>query len=102
MGYHFLMRDTVYSLNFLPTEPLLNLTLYAGLVSLKLPSCYDTSCNNIDCPVCDEDLSVLAHEVPSSHHINLTIVCHISGKIMDEDNPPMAFPNGCVYSREVC
>lgn len=45
---------------------------------------------------------MLAQEVPSSHHVNSTIVCQISGKIMDEDNPPMAFPNGYVYSREVC
>jgi len=94
-------RLAVYNLNSLPTEPLLNLALYAGLASLKLPSCYDASCKNVDCPVCDPDLGVLAQEVPSSHHVNSTIVCQISGKIMNEDNPPMAFPNGYVYSREV-
>jgi len=94
-------RLAVYDLNSLPTEPLLNLALYAGLASLKLPSCYDGSCKNVDCPVCDPDLGVLAQEVPSSHHVNSTIVCQISGKIMNEDNPPMAFPNGYVYSREV-
>ena len=94
-------RLAVYSLNSLPTEPLLNLALYAGLASLKLPSCYDASCKNVDCPVCDPDLGVLAQEVPSSHHVNSTIVCQISGKIMNEDNPPMALPNGYVYSREV-
>ncbi|KAF9787953.1 CTLH/CRA C-terminal to lish motif domain-containing protein [Thelephora terrestris] len=93
-------RLAVYSLNSLPTEPLLNLALYAGLASLKLPSCYDASCKNIDCPVCDADLGVLAQEVPSSHHVISTIVCQISGKIMNENNPPMAFPNGYVYSRE--
>jgi hypothetical protein len=46
-------------------------------------------------------LGKLATEVPFSHHANSTIVCRISGKIMDEDNMPMAFPNGYVYSREV-
>jgi len=95
-------RLAVYNLNSLPTEPLLNLALYAGLASLKLPSCYDASCKNVDCPVCDPNLGVLAQEVPSSHHVNSTIVCQISGKIMNEDNPPMALPNGYVYSREVC
>jgi hypothetical protein len=85
----------------LPTEPLLNLALYAGLASLKLPSCYDQATKNIDCPVCDADLGTLAEEVPLSHHVNSTIVCRLSGKIMDEDNMPMAFPNGYVYSREV-
>jgi hypothetical protein len=103
-------RLSVYSLNTLPTEPLLNLSLYAGLASLKLPACYDESTKNIDCPVCDGDgkssssglgLGKLANDVPWSHHANSTIVCHITGKIMDEDNMPMAFPNGHVYSREV-
>jgi hypothetical protein len=56
---------------------------------------------NCDCPVCDPWLCKLAEEVPFSHHVNSTIVCRLSGKIMDEDNAPMAFPNGYVYSREV-
>ncbi|KAH7907290.1 CTLH/CRA C-terminal to lish motif domain-containing protein [Hygrophoropsis aurantiaca] len=93
-------RLAIYSLNTLPTEPLLNLALYSGLASLKLPSCYD-SAKNVDCPVCDPCIKSLADEVPFSHHANSTIVCRLSGKIMDEDNMPMVFPNGNVYSREV-
>jgi macrophage erythroblast attacher len=56
--------------------------------------------------VCEGDdtsstgLGQLAKEVPSSHHVNSTIVCRLSGKIMDEDNMPMACPDGHVYSRE--
>ena len=96
-------RLSVYNLNTLPTEPLLNLALYGGLAALKLPICYDQSshASNADCPICDtHGLGLLAKEVPWSHHVNSTIVCPISGKIMDEDNPPMVFPNGYVYSRE--
>ncbi|KAH8108782.1 CTLH/CRA C-terminal to lish motif domain-containing protein [Phellopilus nigrolimitatus] len=98
-------RLAVYSLNALPTEPLLHLALYGGLASLKLPTCYNTGdpkTKNADCPVCDaQGLGTLAKEVPWSHHVNSTIVCELTGKIMDEDNPPMAFPtNGHVYSRE--
>lgn len=33
-------RLAVYSLHSLPTEPLLNIALYAGLAALKLPVCY--------------------------------------------------------------
>lgn len=47
-------------------------------------------------------LGKLAEEVPFSHHVNSTIVCRITGKIMDEDNWPLAFPDGNVYSVEVC
>ncbi|KAF5379199.1 hypothetical protein D9615_005906 [Tricholomella constricta] len=102
-------RAAIYTLNTLPTEPLLHLALYAGLASLKLPVCYDPATKNVDCPVCDGEpgsgsqglgMGKLALEVPFSHHANSTIVCRISGKIMDEDNMPMAFPDGNVYSKE--
>jgi len=95
-------RLAIYNLNTLPTEPLLHLALYAGLASLKLPACYDPATKNVDCPVCEAEsgLGELAEEVPFSHHLNSTIVCRLSGKIMDEDNMPMAFPSGHVYSRE--
>lgn len=91
----------IYNLNTLPTQPLLHLALFAGLASLKLPSCQEPATRNIDCPVCEPELARLAADLPSSHHVNSTIVCRLSGKIMDEDNMPMVFPNGQVYSREV-
>jgi macrophage erythroblast attacher len=56
---------------------------------------------NIDCPTCGKDMKVLASEVPMSHHVNSTIVCRISGDVMDSQNEPMAFPNGYVYSSKV-
>ncbi|KAF9530241.1 CTLH/CRA C-terminal to lish motif domain-containing protein [Crepidotus variabilis] len=104
-------RFAIYNLNTLSTEPLLHLSLYAGLVALKLPQCFDHATKNVDCPVCDGEsasesgpqplgLGKLAREVPYSHHANSTIVCRLTGKIMDADNMPLAFPNGYVYSRE--
>ena len=95
------LRLTIFTLNTLPSEPLLHLALYGGLSPLKLPSCHMEDTKNRDCPVCDRWLGKLAEEVPYSHHVISTIVCRESGKIMDEDNPPMAFPDGSVYSREV-
>lgn len=56
---------------------------------------------NIDCPTCAPDLRILAREVPMAHHVNSTIVCRISGAVMDSENEPMAFPNGHVYSSKV-
>ncbi|CAK9786105.1 hypothetical protein CC85DRAFT_283788 [Cutaneotrichosporon oleaginosum] len=52
----------------------------------------------VDCPTCAEDMRVLAKEVPMAHHVNSTLVCAISGDVMDSNNEPMAFPNGSVYS----
>ena len=95
-------RLAIYHLSTLPTEPLLHLAMYAGLASLKLPACYSDETRNVDCPVCSPDLGRLAKEVPFSHHVNSTIVCRISGNIMDADNMPLAFPHtGQVYSKEV-
>lgn len=57
---------------------------------------------NDNCPVCDPNgLGILAKEVPWSHHVNSTLVCVLSGRIMDENDPPMALPNGRVYSLTV-
>lgn len=61
----------------------------------------DAQVGNVDCPTCGEDMKVLASEVPMSHHVISTIVCRISGEVMDSSNPPMAFPNGYVYSYNV-
>lgn len=55
----------------------------------------------IDCPTCGKHLGVLADQVPMSHHVNSTIVCRISGEVMDSQNEPLAFHNGQVYSSKV-
>lgn len=55
-----------------------------------------------DCPICQtEGLGTLAPEVPFSHQGNSRIICRITGKVMDDKNPPMCLPNGRVYSEEV-
>ena len=103
-------RATLFALHTLPPLPVLNLTLHAGLASLKLSTCFvdpdsPSAQHNPDCPVCDLDgLGALARsrEVPFAHHVNSIMVCKISGKIMEGDGmEPLALPNGRVYSREV-
>ncbi|KAF9435220.1 GID complex subunit containing RING finger motif [Entomortierella beljakovae] len=92
-------RSSNFALQFFTPDPLLNVTLQAGLSALKTPMCYQQEHRNINCPVCDPDtFGALAADLPLSHHINSSIVCRISGQIMNEDNLPMALPNGYVYS----
>ncbi|KAI7859484.1 CTLH/CRA C-terminal to lish motif domain-containing protein [Circinella umbellata] len=94
-------RADNYKLCSLTSHPLLSITLQAGLSALKTPQCYQLENRNVHCPVCDTDtLGKLAEGLPLSHHDNSTVVCRISGKIMNEDNPPMMLPNGRVYSYE--
>ncbi|GES77038.1 hypothetical protein RCL_jg25926.t1 [Rhizophagus clarus] len=92
-------RADNFALNSLTSQPLLTVTLQAGLSALKTPMCSQPDNRNINCPVCSPDtLGLLAQNLPLSHHVNSTIVCRLSGEIIDEDNPPMSLPNGYVYS----
>jgi macrophage erythroblast attacher len=81
---------------------------------------------NLNCPVCATikltkaphtrassslvdglGLGTLAKEIPWSHHSNSTIVCRISGRVIDEGSEEgeggqaVALPNGRVYSKRV-
>ncbi|OZJ06587.1 hypothetical protein BZG36_00627 [Bifiguratus adelaidae] len=92
-------RADNFALCSLTSQPLLAVTLQTGLSALKTPMCYQHLNRNINCPVCATDtLGFLAEKLPLSHHVNSTLVCRISNAIMNENNPPMALPNGMVYS----
>ncbi|KAI9253570.1 CTLH/CRA C-terminal to lish motif domain-containing protein [Sporodiniella umbellata] len=95
-------RADYYALCSLTPHPMMSITLQAGLSALKTQQCYEHDNKNVNCPVCDENtLGKLAEKLPLSHHVNSTLVCRLSGKIMNEDNPPMLLPNGRVYSQTV-
>lgn len=55
---------------------------------------------NINCPVCNDQFAALAAPLPIALHSHSCLVCRVTGEIMNEDNPPMALPNGHVYSRK--
>ncbi|ORZ23401.1 CTLH/CRA C-terminal to lish motif domain-domain-containing protein [Absidia repens] len=94
-------RADNYALCSLTSHPLLSITLQAGLSAMKTTQCYQHENRNVNCPVCDGNtFGQLAEKLPLSHHVNSTVVCRISGRIMNEDNPPMLLPNGRVYSLE--
>ena len=73
-------------------------TLEAGLAAIRTPKC--TKGKHKECPGCDENLGRVASYMPYFRPANTRIVCPISGKIMNEANPPMAMPSGHVYSLE--
>lgn len=87
------------SLYSLTRSSALQMTLEAGLAALKTPQC--ASDTNPNCPVCTFPFNELAADLPMSHHVNSCLVCRITGKIMDANNPPIVLPNGYVYSAEV-
>jgi macrophage erythroblast attacher len=77
---------------------MLNLTLQAGLTALKTTLCSQLETKNLNCPVCLPQFNFLSQKLPNGHHVNSSLVCFVSGKIMDESNPPYVLPNGYCYS----
>lgn len=43
----------------------------------------------------------MAKDLPAAQHTHSTLVCRITGDIMNEDNPPYVLPSGYVYSKRV-
>lgn len=89
-----------YLLHGLTRESTIEIMLKSGLASLKTRKCGTEADKKTNCPTCVEPYLTLAQELPRGRHENSVLVCSISGRIMDENNPPMAFPNGNVYSLE--
>mmetsp|Transcript_10623 Transcript_10623/g.16103 ORF Transcript_10623/g.16103 Transcript_10623/m.16103 type:complete len:732 (-) Transcript_10623:255-2450(-) len=51
------------------------------------------------CPVCTYSGQVLSRGIPAAARTGSRLRCRGSGKLMDHENPPMALPNGQVYSK---
>jgi len=83
------------------TRSNLEITLQAGLSALKTDSCLNQKMQKPEaCPVCNPSMKKLASKVPSTHKFVSSLICKISGEVMDEHNPPVALPNGQVYSEK--
>lgn len=93
-------RRNNFVLHSLGAQSMMQVCLQSGLSALKNRVCYEDGQQSLDCPVCSPHMKVLAKELPHAHHVNSRLVCGMSGRLMNEDNPPMALPNGHVYSKE--
>ena len=76
----------------------LETALHAGLAALKTAACYDDDARALNCPVCSAPGRALAAGLPRAHHGQSSLICRVTGGMMDENNPPLALPNGHVYS----
>jgi len=52
------------------------------------------------CPMCSSKGSQLCTKLPVSHHVRSRLICRVTKKVMDENNPPQILPNGIVYSKD--
>jgi len=92
-------RKDNFELYGLSSTSVFALTLQCGLSVLKTPHCYKKrrEDRNPDCPVCNDLLNQLAKPLPVAHCSHSKLVCYITGKPLNENNPPLALPNGNVY-----
>lgn len=79
------------------TAPLLVYTT-AALATLKTTACTLDGERSDACPACHEPLRPLAAIVPVALRQQSFLLCRMSGAVMGDDNPPLALPNGNVYS----
>ena len=93
------LRDN-YLLHKLTTEPLLNITMQAGLLALKTPQSYAPETFAVNDPMCFAAYQTLAENLPFAYHSRSKIICRLTGEVMDEDNYPLILPNGNAYSRK--
>lgn len=111
--YRFLVEEfhrLFFTLYGLPENPLLSIAVVSGLHALSTPSCHyhssgthslpaAHSLTQLDCPACNSELQSVLRSVPLSNRPTSSLVCPLTRKPIDEHNPPMALPNGQVYSR---
>uniref|UniRef100_A0A7S0DGV6 Uncharacterized protein n=2 Tax=Amorphochlora amoebiformis TaxID=1561963 RepID=A0A7S0DGV6_9EUKA len=112
-------RKVLFKLNGLSAKSSISIRLQIGLEALKTHHCLtggeneekkrrkgvkkarsERSNTASHCPVCSKGMYGLAQDLPPSHRSHSCIVCRICGEVMDENNPPMALPNGNVYSKK--
>lgn len=55
---------------------------------------------NESCPCCSIEFSEWILQIPMAAHPSSKIVCSHTGSVLDDDNHPIALPNGNVYSKE--
>ncbi len=79
----------------------LEILFQSGLMGLKTSFCLHEKSKNLTCPSCNDEIKRLGISLPSSQHPVSALFCRITNEKMDETNPPMALPNGQVYSEKV-
>lgn len=94
-----LFRRELYRLHAMPPTSLLEVHLEAGLSALKTPKSFEEGSTKED-PLHLETFRHLAEDLPFSKHVHSTLLCSITREAMNEHNPPMALPNGFVYSEK--
>ncbi|EUB64150.1 Macrophage erythroblast attacher [Echinococcus granulosus] len=77
-----------------------SLAVRAGITAIKTHFCYNSKSRHPDCVVCHPLINRFAQNLLFGRHDHSVLTCYQTGLVMNDDNPPMALPNGYVYSQQ--
>ena len=86
-------NEAIYKI---PVSSQLLTYLRTGISCLKTVHCGVQSSS--DCVICHDSLLPVASRVPRVQRVVSSLICRVSGQVMDENNVPVLLPNGQVYS----
>ena len=99
-------RKDLLAVYHFTAHPLLHTILQSGILALNTQQAYQNWSYNVNDPMCNKLFQQLAKKLPLTYLKNSSLVCRLSGAVMDGNNPPMVLPNGHVYSyqalQEMC
>lgn len=90
-----------YRLFGIPTHSVLSCAVQTGLSALKTPQCYSKNSKNNSCPICEYQINELAESLPFSHCAQSRLICRVTKLPLNENNQPVALPNGHVIGEKV-
>ena len=74
----------------------------SGIMTVGTAACPGlglTEGNNVrNCPTCSPAFQPIGPTLPRALESHTHLICKLSGEVMDDSNPPLAFPSGHVYS----
>lgn len=94
-----LFKFELFRLHSLPVRSVLEVHLQAGLSALKTLESGTGARSGRQDPLNLPTYHRLAQGLPFAKHVHSKLVCALTGEVMSEHNPPMALPNGYVYSK---
>uniref|UniRef100_A0A7S3EIE9 Macrophage erythroblast attacher n=1 Tax=Rhodosorus marinus TaxID=101924 RepID=A0A7S3EIE9_9RHOD len=93
-----IFQSSFFELHGLTTKPLIEVAMMIGMSARKTKACFQDETKNIDCPTCSKPFNEMSSQLPFCQNTHSKLICSITGKVMNENNPPLVLGNGNVYS----
>ncbi|KAK2194534.1 bifunctional Fyv10 family/Protein Fyv10-E3 ubiquitin-protein transferase MAEA/Gid-type RING finger domain [Babesia duncani] len=90
-------EECLVKVHGLEPEPTLERLIHSGFGAIKSKTCPHVK--NASCPACSPQWASYIEQVPDMYKVTSTLICPVTGEFMDYNNPPLASPDGYVFSR---